>query len=193
MTSRKLLIVSGADRVGKSTLIGELVNLLGENVIPFHHGAPPFDTEHIFDFYRINLQKWEESGKEWCIFDRSHVCSWCLEERRRNNFGLREDIIDFELELAEKDISVLHLPVYRPWQWSALKHLDELKELYPDAPRWKIRNEYISRMGEHKVYYERLQDYYDNITAFPVVSCSYSDNPAEDADTVIGHINFRYA
>jgi len=193
MTSRKLLIVSGADRVGKSTLISELVNKLGDKAISFHHGAPPFDAQHVFDFYRFNLAKWAETEAEWCIFDRSHVCSWCLEERRRHNFGLKEDIVDFELELAESDFKVLHVPVYRPWQWSSLKHVEELKELYPDAPRWKIRNEYVARMTEHKLYYERLQDFYDHVTAFPVVNCSFGDNPEDDADMVIGYINTRHA
>jgi hypothetical protein len=59
--------------------------------------------------------------------------------------------------------------VDRPWSWSAKHHLVELKEFFPDAAPWFIRDEYVARMHEHKHYYEKLYDFYSHTTAFPSV------------------------
>jgi len=168
MNQRKLVIVSGVDRSGKSTLVKRLQEYLGdENCISFHHGAPPYLSDEIFDFYRFNIQEWVASGKEWCLFDRSWACSYCLDDFRRHNHGSLNEMTDIELELLQCDFKVIHVGIEKPWSWSAPHHLVELKELFPDAPPWKIRDEYVARMKEHRVYQERLGEFYEHFTAFP--------------------------
>ena len=169
MKQRKLVIVSGGDRVGKSTLISNLQQHLGEfNCAVFHHSAPPTTQSNIFDFYRDHVAQWLATKAEWCIFDRSYPCSFILEDHRRRNHGHMDDVIDLELEwLADDRFQVMHISVERPWNWSAKHHLIELKEMFPDAAPWFIRDEYVARMKEHKHYYERLYDFYENVTAFP--------------------------
>jgi hypothetical protein len=44
-----------------------------------------------------------------------------------------------------------------------------VKELFPDAAPWFIRDEYVARMREHRHYYEKLYDFYEHTTAFPQV------------------------
>lgn len=168
MANRKLVIFSGADRVGKSTLISSIQeNLSPKNCKVFHHSAPPQNQSNIFDFYRDHVSQWLSNGAEWCLFDRSYPCSFILESHRRRNHGHMDDVIDLELEwLGQKDFDVLHIAIEKPWSWSAKHHLIELDELNPDANSWFIRDEYIARMKEHREYYEKLYDFYHNVTAF---------------------------
>lgn len=165
-----LIIVSGPDRVGKSTLIKEMVGNLKGDCYVAHHGPPPQDSERIFDFYRDDLGRWEDSGATHAIFDRAYPCSYILEQHRRRNAGHFEDVIDFEIELADRvPGKVVHLAVLRPWHWSAPLHIQELRELSPGAAPWFIRDEYIARMQEHELYTQQLLSFYENITMFPNV------------------------
>lgn len=190
--TRKLVIVSGGDRVGKSTLIGNLRNcLLPQNCDVYHHSAPPNDQSNIFDFYRQHTEEWLSTSKEWCLFDRSYPCSFILEDHRRRNYGHMDDVIDLELEwLADDRFEVIHVSVERPWSWSAKHHLIELKELFPDAAPWFIRDEYVARMKEHKHYYERLYDFYDNVTAFPHIIHEPLADPIDEVKLLVSTIEF---
>jgi len=179
-----LIIVSGPDRVGKSTLIKQMVDELRGDCYVAHHGPPPQDRKNIFDFYRDDLALWWESAKSYAIFDRAYPCSYILEQHRRRNAGHFEDVIDFEIELAKRVGDVVHLAVLRPWHWSAPLHIEELKELFPEASPWFIRDEYIARMQEHQLYTEQLLNFYDNITMFPNVQLL---NESTDARAALSH------
>jgi hypothetical protein len=185
---KKLIIVSGGDRVGKTTLIAELQERLGEeNCSVYHHGAPEGYTEDVFDFYRLHIEEWVASGKEWCIFDRSWACSFCLEDFRRKTNGQLDAMAELEIQLIKcaEIFSITHLGLKRPWHWSAKHHILELSELYPDAPDWFIRDHYVSRNKEHRVYYDRLAEFYEHVTAFPHV-WTYGDDNLED---IISSVN----
>jgi hypothetical protein len=163
-----LIIVSGPDRVGKSTLIQAMAKELGEpDTFVAHHGPPPTHLESIFDVYRETVGGWKASGRQYAIFDRAYPCSHILEQHRRRNAGHFEDVIDFELELADSVDAVVHLGVLRPWHWSAPLHVEEVRGENPGAAPWLIRDEYIARMQEHQVYTEQLLNFYENITMFP--------------------------
>lgn len=170
--TRKIVIFSGGDRVGKSTLISAIQERLGEDECSVVHLAePPGDQENIFDINRKAISEWVASGKEWLLFDRCYVCSYILEHFRRNNNGHLDDMIDFEIELlgCADTFKLIHVSVDRPWQFSAAHHIVELRELFPKAAPWRIRDEYVARMKEHKEYYSKLYDFYEHITAFPSV------------------------
>jgi hypothetical protein len=170
MNQRKLVVFSGGDRVGKSTFISEFQEYLGEdNCLVYHHGAPPYHTESIFDFYRDHAAEWVASGKEWCLFDRSWVCSYCLEDFRRHTNGQLDEIADLEIEMLQcaSSFKVVHVGIKRPWNWSAKHHLVELKEMHPSASLWVIRDHYVARQKEHRIYYEKLEEFYQHVTAFP--------------------------
>jgi hypothetical protein len=164
-----LIIVSGPDRVGKSTLIENISTELDGDCFVAHHGPPPQKQENIFDFYREDIRAWRESQKTYAIFDRAYPCSYILEQHRRRNAGHFEDVIDFEIELASAVEEVVHVALLRPWHWSAPLHIKELRELHPDVAPWFLRDEYIARMQEHQLYTEQLLNFYDNITMFPNV------------------------
>lgn len=169
--SNMLIVVSGPDRVGKSTLIKQMQDELGNECIVLHHGPPPLDQQNIFDFYKEDIRNFVENpGAKYAIFDRAWPCSYILEQHRRRNAGHFEDLIDLELWINDVlDGAVVHLAQLRPWSWSAPLHVEELKLENPDAAQWYIRDQYISRMQEHKLYTEQLLSFYEDITCFPNV------------------------
>ena len=72
---------------------------------------------------------------------------------------------------------VVHLAQFRPWHWSAPLHVEELQDEIPDVSSWYLRDQYITRMQEHKVYTEQLMDFYEDITMFPNVQLTETVNP----------------
>lgn len=174
-----LIVVSGPDRVGKSTLISRMSEELNNEAFVMHHGAPPQDQENIFDFYRNDIAEWKESGKKVAIFDRAWPCSYILEQHRRRNAGHFEDLVDLEIELNESVGAVVHLAQLRPWHWSAPLHVAELEEEFPDAAAWYTRDEYVARMAEHKHYTDELLNFYEDVTMFPSVILTESTSGAD--------------
>ena len=164
-----LIVVSGPDRVGKSTLISRMQESCGNDAYVAHHSAPPKNQKNIFDFYKDDIEAWLSSSKKIAIFDRAWPCSFILEQHRRRNFGHLEDLVDFEIWLNDKVGAVVHLAQFRPWYWSAPLHIEELREEQPDAADWYIRDEYVARMTEHRHYTQELLSFYEDITMFPNV------------------------
>lgn len=171
-----LIVVSGPDRVGKSTLIKQMADELGDSCLVLHHGPPPIDQENIFEFYKEDIRRFCENPQyKYAIFDRAWPCSYILEQHRRRNAGHFEDLIDLELWINDVlDGAVVHMAQLRPWSWSAPLHVEELREENPDAAAWYIRDQYVSRMQEHKIYTEQLLDFYEDITMFPNVQFTSS-------------------
>ena len=171
-----LIVVSGPDRVGKSTLIKQMADELGDSCLVLHHGPPPIDQENIFEFYKEDIRRFCENPKyKYAIFDRAWPCSYILEQHRRRNAGHFEDLIDLELWINDVlDGAVVHMAQLRPWSWSAPLHVEELREENPSAASWYIRDQYVSRMQEHKIYTEQLLNFYEDITMFPNVQFTSS-------------------
>ncbi len=163
-----LIIVSGPDRVGKSTLIQSMTEELGvDSTFVAHHGPPPPINENIFDMYRGTIEEWKRTKKPYAIFDRGYPCSYILEQHRRHNAGHFEDLVDLEIEMADSIDSVVHLGVFRPWHWSAPLHVEEVREENPGAALWYIRDLYVARMQEHEIYTQQILNFYENVTMFP--------------------------
>jgi hypothetical protein len=168
--TRKLVIISGPDRIGKSTLCQELRSQVGaDNCKIIHLAEPPLDQDDPYDINRDKIQKWVRSGKEWCFFDRSYPCSMIFEEHRRGNAGHLSHIVELEIELMRcvDTFEVVHVVYDRSWHWSAKHHLAEIDGLFPNAADWAKRDKYIARMREHRLYYERIADFMEHVTAFP--------------------------
>ena len=173
-----LLVVSGPDRVGKSTLIKEIEDVLDPaNCVVYHHGAPDPRSSDVFARYREEVGHSPE-GKH-IIFDRAWPCTFILEQLRKRNTGHFDALIDLEIWMNEVvEEGVLHIGQLRPWHWSAPLHMAELKEQHPGATDWYIRDKYIERMQEHKQYTEQLMDFYEDVTMFPNITLT---------ETVDGH------
>ena len=199
MSKRKLVLFAGGDRVGKSTLIANISSDLGpDKCSTYHHGVPDTTNDNIFDIYRNNINRWlETTNTEYALFDRSWACAYVLESYRRHSYGHLDDVIDLELEcLSDSRYDILHVAVEKPWSWSAKHHLIELNELFPESKPWYIRDEYVARMKEHKVYYEKLYDFYHNVTAFThhIHNIEYRHtNKDIESDELFRSINQQFA
>ena len=172
--SKILIVVSGPDRVGKSTLIDALMYYKGFSAKNFyikHHSKPPLDYDNVYDYHKDSIKGWFESGKQYAIFDRSWPCTYILERLRDGNTGHFDQLIDFEIELhdlmKEKDGQVVHLGITKPWHWSGPHHLKELREFFGLDKKRAIRDNYIVRMQEHENYLTELANFYNQITLFP--------------------------
>ena len=174
-----LLLVSGPDRVGKSTLIREIVDVLRpENCTVFHHGPPDRSSRDVFDRYRMEVG--DSSSDKHIIFDRGWPCTFIYEQIRKNNSGHFDSLIDLEMWMNDAvEEGVVHIGQLRPWNWSAPLHLEDLNALNPDASDWYIRDQYIQRMAEHKQYTDKLMDYYEDITMFPNVTLTDTKTGSE--------------
>lgn len=164
-----LLVVSGPDRVGKTTLISKLANcgVMGGKAFVKHHGPPPQDYPNVYCYHMDSAHQWKKSGCSFALFDRSWPCTYILERIRCGNSGHFDSLIEFEIKLSQMDFNVVHIGVFKPWYWSAEKHIEEIKIQNPELSLSRIRDEYCKRMKEHKVYYGELRDFYENITMFP--------------------------
>lgn len=180
-----LFVVSGPDRVGKTTLIEKMDNLISGEVFIQHHSAPPRDQEKILDIYYDAIETWDLSGCEHAIFDRAWPCTFILEQLRNRNSGFLEEIIDLEIWLQRKGINVVHIGQFRPWYWSAPKHLFEIDRDMATKPNWARRAEYLSRMQEHEQYSEQLIDFYDRITMFPSIRLQTDTDPVDIIHTAV--------
>lgn len=172
-----LIVISGPDRVGKSTLIEQLCEVIEEPVFVQHHSAPPRDQDNIFDIYEEALNTWDMSGENHAIFDRAWPCTYILEQLRNRNAGFMEELVDFEMWLQRRGTKVVHVGQFRPWHWSAPHHLVEIDREMSDKPQWAKRAEYLTRMQEHEQYSQQLVDFYERITMFPNIQLSQTPDP----------------
>lgn len=150
---KQLIILSGADRVGKSTLASSMEKAGVCRVI--HHGPPP-PGRPLFSDLRDDIADWLDSGDPQMVWDRAYVCSYCLDQS-----DVLDAILGFEWEF--RNLKIRHIGVWRPWQIVAQRHIEEIQSLEIDD---QIR-EYKERMVTHQSYYERLRDFYSNVTMFP--------------------------
>lgn len=150
---KKLIILSGADRVGKSTLASKMEKAGVCRVV--HHGPPPPDRP-LFSDLRDDIADWLDSDDPQMCWDRAYVCSYCLDQP-----DVLEAILEFEMD--HRDLDIQHIGVWASWQEVARRHLDEMKELGVGS----IVSEYQDRLETHKRYYERLEEFYESVTMFP--------------------------
>ena len=150
---KQLIILSGADRVGKSTLASKMEKAGVCRVV--HHGPPP-PNRPLFSDLRDDIADWLDSGDPQMVWDRAYVCSYCL-----NQPNVFEAILAFEVEFSH--LNIRHIGVWASWNKVARRHLEEIEEIGCIEPLV----EYRERMETHRSYYDRLRDFYTNVTMFP--------------------------
>lgn len=97
-----LVIVEGADRVGKSTLVAELQNQLPRS-IAFHFGAPEKLEDHILAPYNFLLNDpYLPSNYGHIILDRSFFSAMVYETTRRKGSFSFTDVEQFLERICAK-------------------------------------------------------------------------------------------
>ncbi|MDX1371289.1 MAG: hypothetical protein R3321_02400 [Nitrososphaeraceae archaeon] len=169
---KKLIIVSGGDRVGKSTLIKKLEKNLRytrfkERMASRHFSAPQPTSPHIFQMYYTPLDLFLTSNRSLEIWDRSYVCGYILERLRRNTHSHHSEVLALEFYLMEKGIDVLHVGIMPQWSVIAKRHYEEIKKLNYEACSWYQIDQLEVRRKEHNGYNKLLKEFYGDVTAFP--------------------------
>ena len=150
---KQLIILSGADRVGKSTLASKMEKAGVCRVI--HHGPPPADRP-LFSDLRDDIKDWLDSDDPQMVWDRAYVCSYCLGQ---------PDVLDaiLEFEWDHRDLDIKHIGVHATWREVARRHIEEIQSQGETDPV----SEYRLRLRTHRSYYERLERFYEHVTMFP--------------------------
>ena len=170
--STKILIVLGADRVGKSTLISKVSDHLEANNLSYkslHFSGPKPHHQSPICQYLDELTSLHPS-LDWVLCDRGGA-EVCFYEKIRRNITL--DLgwsVKFEEYLKDYYSVVKIVIVKRDWHWSMPKHSDEIYEWFPNCSDYWFMTQMKMRELEHKSYYEFMQHYFSEVSMFkPVV------------------------
>jgi len=162
MTCKKLIIISGPDRVGKSTLTQRLKKEHG--FIAAHFCEPDYSRPgDIFSRYEPCFPNEGES----VVWDRSYLCGHILEVFRESVDNYLPLVLQMEYQLYKEGVDVFHLGIALPWQNVAHRHLQEIEKEYSDIQDWAVARLLTQRMKEHRYYTEKMIEFYQHTTIFP--------------------------
>lgn len=174
---RKLFIINGPDRVGKSTLaedLGQALVLKGHNPVKQHFSEPPTNQKDITERYRVSINQFLDNPEvDTLIWDRSYLCAYILERFRKNSHSYIGELIQLEIWMAEKaELLVEHIGLTLPWCDVARAHLHELRRFGDHRSEWSISGAMLARCSEHQFYTDEMLNFYQNLTMFPSVVLS---------------------
>lgn len=130
---KQIIILAGADRVGKTTFANKLLNELSkyQKVAFEHFGAPNKERQHQFGHnYQytdyVENHNWHETPT--VIWDRSWICGLVYDVSRRSKMPAIDKAFELEEYLMKRDILVLILTFNVPWELVIDGHKQELAE-----------------------------------------------------------------
>lgn len=195
----KLIIISGSDRVGKSTFQKNLKSRLDQHCpsttkkaafnIKTAHFGPPSSTNHscIFQMYYDELESYNLTELDFLIWDRSYVCGYILERIRRNNHKHHSEFLQIEWDFVNQfNLDVKHVTITPPWSVVSKYHMGEVKELNPLALDWYLIDELESRRLEHIRYNNLLKETMEEVTMFRYLNINHQVQKSD----MIGILNF---
>jgi hypothetical protein len=164
------VVLLGADRVGKSTIVTNTIKKLekdgfGAKALHFsgpqpHHSSPIQQYIEPFDSVL-------ETMPEFVLCDRgfSEVCFY--DKFRRHISISHEWAQAAESYFLERSSNVKVFLLEREWEWSQPHHLIEVREEYPNATAWWIKNKMKAREAEHYAYYDYMHNYLNHYSLLP--------------------------
>lgn len=130
---KQIIILAGADRVGKTTFSNKLLNELSkyQSAAFEHFGAPDKERQRQFGHnYQytdyVGSHNWHEHSV--VIWDRSWICGLVYDVSRRNKMPAWWEAFKLEEHLISLDIQVLILAFNVPWELVIDGHKQELAE-----------------------------------------------------------------
>jgi len=164
------VVLLGADRVGKSTIIentAERFKRKGIDFLSLHFDGPkPYHSSPI-EQYTIPFDLAIDSMPEFILCDRgfSEVCFY--DEFRRHISISHEWAQVAESYFLEKSRNVKVFLLERDWDWAQPHHFEEVKKEEPNATAWWIKNRMKAREAEHYAYYDYMHNYLNNHSLLP--------------------------
>lgn len=164
------VVVLGADRVGKSTLISKAFEKFKQqdlDAITLHFSGPQPHHSSPIEQYIKPFDVALDSMPEFILCDRgfSEVCFY--DKFRRHIDISHEWAQAAESYFLSKSSTMRVFLLERPWEWSKPHHITEIKEQYPESTAWWIKNQLKMREAEHYAYYEYMHKYLDNFSLLP--------------------------
>ncbi len=118
MENKRLIIIEGADRCGKSTIANHLELLYGYRK---YHFSEPFDANLLYDFLNV---KFDTN----IVFDRSWLSRIFYTVMRDNFYPYKaiQQIQQLEQIFIENGYDIHYYMVYRNWESVVQYHIDEI-------------------------------------------------------------------
>ena len=161
----RTIVVLGADRVGKSTIVKNTQDeLISQDVCvrTLHFSGPQPHHHTPIQQYLDPFQSALEEKAQVVICDRgfSEVCFY---EKFRRNLEISEEWANSaESYFSAYSETIKVFLVERTWQWSLPHHIIELKSLYPGCSDYYLEMQLKTRQKEHEEYYAYMKDYLAN-------------------------------
>jgi hypothetical protein len=165
MSKPVIVVVLGADRVGKSTLVEKTKEEFQKQNIDattLHFSGPRPHHDSPIQQYIEPLDLTLDSMPEVILCDRgfSEVCFY---DKFRRHVDISEEWAQAAESYFSSKASKVHVfMVKREWEWSKPHHIVEIKQEQPDASLYYIRNQLAMREAEHYAYYEYMENYLKN-------------------------------
>lgn len=162
MSNPKTLVLLGADRVGKSTIVENTRrDLISREVCtrvlhfsgpkPYHHTP----IQQYIDPFQDALN--EKAQVVICDRGFSEVCFY---EKFRRQLDISEEWAkSAESFFAANSSEIRVYLVERPWEWTESLHVLEILDMYPDCTDYFMDAQLKIRRKEHEEYYEYMKDY----------------------------------
>lgn len=172
----RTIVVLGADRVGKSTIVENTRNdLVARDVCvrALHFSGPQPHHHTPIQQYIDPFQSALEEKAQVVICDRgfSEVCFY---EKFRRNLEISEEWANSaESYFSAYSETIKVFLVERTWEWSLPHHIVELGLLYPNCSDYYLEMQLKARQKEHEEYYAYMKDYLYNrslLSKFEIIS-----------------------
>lgn len=161
----RTIVVLGADRVGKSTIVKNTQEELVSRdvcVRTLHFSGPQPHHHTPIQQYLDPFQSALEEKAQVVICDRgfSEVCFY---EKFRRHIEISEEWANSaESYFSAYSETIKVFLVERTWEWSLPFHIIELNTLYPGCSDYYLEMQLKAREKEHEEYYSYMKDYLRN-------------------------------
>lgn len=159
--SKTLFLLLGADRVGKTTAIKHIKEIL-KDCDTYHFSGPSPEHNSPIDQYTIPLSKSFINNHKYILCDRGG-CEVCFYEKYRR--GIDIDISwahSFESWCLSNFSDVYIILVKKDWgPLMRRRHLDEIEETWENCSAWFKKAQLMAREKEHQAYYEYMDKYFN--------------------------------
>ena len=155
------IVLLGADRVGKSTIISNTLQKYldqDRDAVALHFSGPQPHHSNPIEQYTVPFDSVLETMPEFILCDRgfSEVCFY--DKFRRHVNISHEWAQAAESYFVDKSQAVHVFFVKRSWEWCLPHHKMEVQDLYPGCSAWFKRNQLEMRKAEHYAYYEYMEN-----------------------------------
>jgi hypothetical protein len=182
-----ILVILGADRVGKSTMIADLKNsLLGcsverlNQVVTLHFSGPKPHHDSPIEQYTDPLDLAINNPSPNVIICDRGFSEVCFYEKYRRGVDISEEWAwTAESYFASRASRIRVFMIKRDWEWSKPFHIQELNNEYPDCTKYFLNSKLKAREAEHHAYYKYMEDYLKNRSLLP--STIFNHNNSKEA------------